>query len=274
MSGSTALSQVASLIAGGRTISADASQLAAAFSPATFPTAVPAIEAQNAIDSGEVINLYSQELGLIGSAIALYQANLPGVEAPASLQNTGGAPIQSTIPNAIAQLQNIQTAIPNDIAADKADAVGDGYDPQQASDQINMFISQLNYVNSILPVYSAAAVPVIAAPATAIVGVSKSDPIGGVSTSTGPTTTGDTFTLSLTDSNGMLSATGTGVSDSDTTNLTISGTLDEVNADLATLTDNDGTVGSDTIAVSAEDDTNGAHATPALITVTVNSLPY
>ena len=92
----------------------------------------------------------------------------------------------------------------------------------------------------------------ITAPAPATVGENMATAISGVSLAengdAGP------ITVTLTDTHGVLSATDTGgtVSSPGTT-ITIEGTLSEVNADLATLKDADGTLGSDTITVNATD---------------------
>src|SRR5258705_266680 len=95
--------------------------------------------------------------------------------------------------------------------------------------------------------------PVITAPATAVVGVGKPIGISGVSLSETGNTTGETFTVTLVDTNGLLSATGTGITGSGTTTLTITGTLTQVNADLATLTDTDSNLAADTITLTALD---------------------
>jgi hypothetical protein len=75
--------------------------------------------------------------------------------------------------------------------------------------------------------------PGITAPATATVGVGEAGAIGGLSLAETGNTSGETFTVTLSDKHGDLSATGTGVSGSGTTSLTITGSLSEVNADLA-----------------------------------------
>ena len=110
---------------------------------------------------------------------------------------------------------------------------------------------------------------------TQTIGVGQTDSIVGVSVSESGATTGEIFTVTLQDSNGVLSATDTGgtgntVSSPGTT-LTISGTLSEVNADLATLKDTDTTAGFDNITVTATD-SFGNSATPATIVVTVPAL--
>jgi hypothetical protein len=113
--------------------------------------------------------------------------------------------------------------------------------------------------------------PVITAPTTATVGVGQPGVITGVSISESPTTTGETFTVTLSDANGVLAATGGTQSNGGKTR-TITGSLSEVNADLATLTDTDATTPSDTITINASDN-NGRTATPTQIAVTVNGLP-
>src|SRR5208282_1987242 len=123
-----------------------------------------------------------------------------------------------------------------------------------------------------LGVTSQSGTPSITAPAAATVGVGQPGAIAGVSIAESPTISGETFTATLADTHGLLSATGTGVSGSGTTSLTITGSLAQVDSDLATLTDTDATTPSDTIALNASD-SNGGKATAATIAVTVNGLP-
>jgi hypothetical protein len=108
--------------------------------------------------------------------------------------------------------------------------------------------------------------PTIAAPASAPLALGVATPISGVSISESPTTAGETFKATLTDANGLLGATGTGVSGSGTTSLTIVGSLSKVNADLATLTDDDVSAAPDTITIKTRDSNNGT-ANPASIAV-------
>ena len=93
---------------------------------------------------------------------------------------------------------------------------------------------------------------------------SKATAISGVSLAE----SGETFTATLADANGLLAATGVGVSGSGTTSLSIAGSLAQVNADLAQLLDRSG----HTITVNASDGLGG-HATPAIIAVTVDPGP-
>ena len=83
-----------------------------------------------------------------------------------------------------------------------------------------------------LTVHEAVPVITIAAPATATIGVNQTDPIPGISLSESGNTAGETFTVTLSDTNGVLSATG-GTWSSGNDTLTISGKLTKVNSDLA-----------------------------------------
>jgi len=100
--------------------------------------------------------------------------------------------------------------------------------------------------------------PILTTPAQTI-DVDLTDPITGVVVTETGNTAGEVFTVTLSDSNGDLSANmsapggGGTINGSGTTSLTIMGTLVQVNADLATLTDTDGTRGSDPITLTAKD---------------------
>ena len=110
--------------------------------------------------------------------------------------------------------------------------------------------------------------PVIAAPATATVKQGKGTAIAGVSLSESGDTAGETFTAVLSDTNGLLSAKGKGITGSGTTTLTVTGSLTQVNGDLATLKDTDSVAANDTINLTASDGF-GNVAAPASIAVTV-----
>jgi serralysin len=111
-------------------------------------------------------------------------------------------------------------------------------------------------------------VPTLTAPLSATVNQGAPTPIAGLSLAEIANVAGETFTVTLADTNGLLSATGTGVTGSGTTSLTISGSLATVNSDLATLSDTDATTPSDTITLIAVD-SFGVAATPQSISVTV-----
>ncbi len=120
------------------------------------------------------------------------------------------------------------------------------------------------------------AAPVITAPATAVIGSGKLDPIKGVSLAESGATSGELFTVTITDAHGDLSfssqAPGTTVTGSGTAKLTVLGTLAEVNSTLATLEDIDATTGTDKISLSGSDNKGNIGST-ASIAVTVNGAP-
>ena len=64
---------------------------------------------------------------------------------------------------------------------------------------------------------------------------------------------GETFSVTISDQNGLLSASGAGVKGSHTQTLSIAGTLAQVNADLATLVDTDSLAAFDLISIAAQD---------------------
>jgi VCBS repeat-containing protein len=84
-------------------------------------------------------------------------------------------------------------------------------------------------------------------------------------------TAGETITVVLSDTNGLLAATGTGVSPSGPTQLTITGTLAQVNAELGTLTLQEITLAPDTIDVATSDGRGGSD--DHKIAVSVNAAP-
>ena len=101
--------------------------------------------------------------------------------------------------------------------------------------------------------------PVITVPGAQTITAGEATAISGVSLAETDAPSGD-FTVTLTDTSGDLSVTDTSNGDpvygAGTNDLTIVGTLDQVNADLATLTDTEASAGSDTIAVNAYDSNN------------------
>ena len=91
--------------------------------------------------------------------------------------------------------------------------------------------------------------------------------IAGLSLAEIANVTGETFTVTLADTSGLLSATGTGVSGAGTASLTITGSLATVNADLATLSDTDAMTRPTPYAQAV--DSFGVAAAPQSIAVTV-----
>ncbi len=116
--------------------------------------------------------------------------------------------------------------------------------------------------------------PIIAAPSSQTIGVNNATAISGIVVSETGNVDGETFTATLSTLHGNLSVTGNGgtVTGSGSGNLTISGSLDQVNAYLATLQDSDATPGSDTISLNVTD-SYGNSATQETITVTANGIP-
>ena len=94
--------------------------------------------------------------------------------------------------------------------------------------------------------------PAITVPGPQTIAVNTATMISGISLSESGNTSGETFTVTLADASGVLSATG-GTWDSFEHTLTITGTLSQVNSDLVSLTDKDSTTRSDTIYVNASD---------------------
>jgi hypothetical protein len=103
--------------------------------------------------------------------------------------------------------------------------------------------------------------PSIAAPGPLTVAENTANPIAGISIADADAVSaGQTITVTLTDVRGALSATdaaGGTVTGAGTADLTITGGLGQVNADLATLTYTVGRTGTDRIIVSANDGDGG-----------------
>ena len=118
--------------------------------------------------------------------------------------------------------------------------------------------------------------PVITAPASAVIGVGKSGPLGAISLAEAGSAPTAAFSITLSDTHGDFSATASGtatVGGGGTTSLTIHGTLADINNTLATLKDTDASTSADTVTINATDVASSAAATPATIAVTVNGAP-
>jgi hypothetical protein len=125
----------------------------------------------------------------------------------------------------------------------------------------------------------ASGTPSISAPGTTTVGLGQAGSVRTVTIAETPTSDGEAFTLTVSDSNGTLAANtgaanggGTITPSNGNTILTISGTLLQVNADLTTMTDTEPTTASDTISYGLSD-SNGGTANPASTSLTVNGVP-
>jgi hypothetical protein len=124
---------------------------------------------------------------------------------------------------------------------------------------------------------AAASTPTIAAPTTASMIQNVPLSLGGVAiTDADAVAAGLSLTVTVSDSKGLLSATtaaGGTVTGVGTTKLIVSGTLAQVNSDLATLTYGAAGVGTDTITVAATDSA-GAAATSKTVAVTLTPLAW
>jgi hypothetical protein len=114
---------------------------------------------------------------------------------------------------------------------------------------------QIEFAAWLLP--ATRALPTITVPGAQTIGVNKAASIYGVSLSESGNTAGETFTVTLSDTSGLLSASNSAgatviVSNGNKT-LTISGSLTQVNAALGTLTDSEATNASDSITLNATD---------------------
>ena len=121
--------------------------------------------------------------------------------------------------------------------------------------------------------------PSISAPSAATVGINQPDSLGTITIAETTTSSSETFTLTLSDTLGTLSANtgavgggGTITPSNGGETLTISGSLTQVNADLTTLAEDEPATTPDTVSYSLSD-SNGGTATPISTTVTVNSVP-
>ena len=115
-------------------------------------------------------------------------------------------------------------------------------------------------------------VPVITVPGAQTIGQNQLAAISGISLAESGATGSETFIATVTDSTGVLTATG-GVQSNGGHTLTFTGlSLTTLNSDLATLKDTDGTAGPDTITVNASD-SFGNGATAQTIAVTANGVP-
>jgi hypothetical protein len=227
---------------------------------ATGISSVSVSETGNTTTSGETFTAVLSDSNGVLSATASGGTVTP---------SNGGKTL--TISGTLAQVNADLATLADDDTSTASDTIS-----VNASDSFGNSATQKSIAVTVTPASGALA---IGAPTTATVGVGQTDAIVSVSISESPTTGGETFTVVLADSHGVLSANtggigggGTIASSNSGKTLTVSGTLTQVNADLATLTDNDASTASDTITINAGD-SNGATAGPSSIVVTVNTAP-
>jgi hypothetical protein len=118
--------------------------------------------------------------------------------------------------------------------------------------------------------------PTLSAPTTLAAVAAASAPVAGVAVAdANATVAGETLTVTLSDTLGALTATtaaGGAVTGSGTAKLVLTGTLAQVNGDLATLSYVSAKAGSDSIAIGATTST-GETASPLAIAVTAAPAP-
>ena len=143
-------------------------------------------------------------------------------------------------------------------------------DPSSGSDTITLTAKDSfgNSAQQQTIAVTTSALPVLTAPSTATVALNQATKITGVSLAESGSTSDETFTVTLSDGQGKLSVSGRMRANT----LTISGSLDQVNAELATLSDTDPSSGSDTITLTAKD-SFGNSAQQQTIAVTTSGLP-
>jgi hypothetical protein len=122
--------------------------------------------------------------------------------------------------------------------------------------------------------------PVTTVPGAQSVPAGVASPIAGVSVADADAVSaGETITVVLSDTSGQLSANsgapggGGTIGGAGTTGLTISGTLDQVNADLSTLTYLANTGGTDAITLATGDGRGGSDSQQIAVTATANAPP-
>ena len=147
-------------------------------------------------------------------------------------------------------------------------------DPSSGSDPITLTAKDSfgNSATTQTIAVTASGGPVLTVPGAQTIALNHATAIAGVSLAESGSSGDETFTVTLTDTHGLLSASGQGVSGSGTTKLTITGSLEQVNADLATLSDTDPSSGSDPITLTAND-SFGNRATTQTIAVTASGGP-
>ena len=119
--------------------------------------------------------------------------------------------------------------------------------------------------------------PAIAVPGAQLLQQGVAQALGGITIADADSLAGESYTVMLSDTSGLLTASagpggGGSITGSGTTSLTISGTLAQVNADLATLSISDSTLATDAIAITASDNKDGT-ASPKSIELDINAKP-
>ncbi len=232
----------------------------------TVTPLVPVLTAPSAaaVTEANVTSIGGVSLGETGSVAGeIFTLTLADTNGDLSATGSGvsGSGTRSlTITGSLAAVNNDLATLTDTDATTTSDTIA-----LNASDNLGNTSAAKSIAVTVTPL-----VPVLTAPGTATVSQATSTTIGGVSLGETGSVAGEIFTVALADTHGDLSATGSGVSGSGTTSLTIAGSLAAVNGDLATLTDTDGTTPSDTIRLTAEDSLGNTGAADS-ISVTVKA---
>ncbi len=165
---------------------------------------------------------------------------------------SGSGSTSLTLTGSLAQVNSALASLTDTDASTAADTIS-----ITASDSLGDATPVVGVAVSVTPVVVNGA-PVLTAPATAAVKQNAATAISGLGLSETGNTAGEIFTVKLSDANGQLSATGTGVSGSGSTSLTLTGSLAQVNSALASLTDTDASTTADTIKITASDSLGGS----------------
>ena len=197
-----------------------------------------------------------------------FTASVADMQGVLSASNAGGATVTSSngnttlaIVGTLAQVNAALASLSDDDAATPSDAIA-----------INVSDSNGGAAATASIAVTVNGSPVITVPGAQTVGQGVATTIAGVAIAESGNTNGETVTLTLSDTTGLLYATGTGVAGAHTATLTLSGTFTQVDADLATLTYSGASAGGDSIALTATDSLGGG-AAPATIAVEIDSAP-
>jgi hypothetical protein len=262
--GNTAGQQTVPVTVNGLPVIAAPTTATVAQNVATAIAGVSVSETGNTTTSGETFTV------VLADGAGLLSANTgAGGGGGTVTPSNGGKTL--TVVGTLAQVNADLTTLADADASTASDTI-----TVNASDSFGNSGSQKTTAVTVTPATGALT---ISAPGAATVGVGKATAITGVAISESPTTGGETFTVVLSDTNGVLSANtggggggGTITSSNGFKTLTIVGSFTQVNADLTTLADKDSTIAADSISINASD-SNGGNATPVATAITVNGLP-
>ena len=202
-----------------------------------------------------------------GEIFTVKLADTAGVLSATGTGVSGAGTTSLTLTGSLAQVNSALASLTDTDAFTAADTIN-----ITASDSLGGSAAAVSTGVSVTPVVVNGA-PVLAAPASATVNQSSASAISGLGLSETGNTAGEVFTVKLSDTSGILSAAGTGVSGSGSSSLTLTGSLAQVNSALASLTDTDASTTADTIKITAGDSLGGSAAAAAVaVSVTPASM--